>query len=257
MSKAVKAVGSAVSGTIRSVANVVSGAASALKNTVGQVTGSKFGKILITAAAVYFGGAALAGGMSSSAAGGSFLSGMGTGVANAASSLSTAWGSAMSGNFSGAGSALSSGFQGQAAGSAANAAAQPALSGVDLGGVGGSPATMPAQTGGLVNSAMTTPAAGGDVLTNKGMYDAMTGAAKVTAGTQLAGSVISGIGAQKAAQEQRDYEAEQAALARGRYNENVGAALWSPNQTSPSTGIVTGAMSPYEQLMATAYKPRV
>ena len=90
MSKVVSAVGNAVSSVVKGVVNVVKSVASGVGNLVKSIAKSPLGKALLIAGAVYFGGAALAGGFGSSAAGGSFLSGMGTGVSSAASSLSSA-----------------------------------------------------------------------------------------------------------------------------------------------------------------------
>lgn len=267
MSKVVKSVTRAIGKVVKGVVNVVK-----------KVASSKLGKILITAAAVYFGGAALAGGLSSSAAGGSFLSGMGTGVANAASGLSSAWSSVMSGNFSQAGSALSSGFQGQAAtggmttamggaggltGTAGTTAGVTQTGvGSTMGGAGG--LSMPAAATGTTGSqlaALNTGVGGaaGGAAASGGLAEGLIGAAKITAGTQLAGGLIQGYGAQKAAEEQRNYEQQQADAARSRYNENVGTNWWGTGSTgdtgatSPvyaqpaSTGLVAGAMTPEQQ----------
>lgn len=260
MSKVVKSVARAVTKVVKGVVNVVK-----------KVAKSKLGKILITAAAVYFGGAALAGGFGSSAAGGSFLSGMGTGVANAASSLSSAWGSVMSGNFAQAGSALSSGFQGQAANAAANTVGTSVTSGMTQSQI------LNAQNAGIQGATELTNAAAKTALTNPSalqltaqnvagtgsLSEGLIGAAKISAGTQLAGGLIQGYGAQKAAEEQRTYEQQQADEARARYNANVGTNWWPSSGGStgdtgvagttpvyaqaPQTGLVAGAMTPQQQ----------
>lgn len=269
MSKAVKAVTRTVSNVVKGAVKVVSKVTEGVKS----VAQSKFGKILITAAAIYFGGAALAGGFSSSAAGGSFLSGMGTGVANAASGLSTAWSAAVGGDFAGAGSALSSGFQDQAvggmstglAGAGGAGATTQAGVGSTMGGAGGISGSATQIAPSLGTSSAATGAgsvvgsgagAGAGAAGSGGIAQGLIGAAKIQAGTQLVGGLVQGYGAQKATEDQRNYEVEQAALARDRYNSNVGAKLWSENQPDPSTGLVAGAMSPYEKLMSSVYGPR-
>lgn len=232
MSKVVRAVGRAIGG-------VVKGVFKAFK----KVAQSKLGKVILTAAAVYFGGAALAGGISSSAAGGSFLSGMGTGVANAASGLSSAWSSVMSGNISGAGSALSSGFQGQAAGAAANAAGG-ALTGATSTGL----PTVAA--GGAAGGAA---GAAGQMSLGQGMVSA----AKISAGTQLVGGLIQGVGQQKAMEDQREYEAQMAQQQRDRYNANVGSRLWGDAPTGDTrTSPQNGTYDPVAEARAIAEKRR-
>lgn len=241
MSKVVKKVGKAVSSVTRSVTKVVKGAVSVVK----KVASSKLGKILITAAAIYFGGAALAGGFSSSAAGGSFLSGMGTGVANAATSLQTAWGSAMAGEFSSAGSALSSGFQGQVAGGAANATTNAAVSGIDLGGAGSSPANM-GSVSGATNVAVTppvTPPVAPPPAAPMSVGEGLMGAAKIQAGTAIIGGAMQGKGQQDAMEDQRAYDEKMAAEARMRYGQNVGTQLWSGDPSQQQTYSGPGAFT--------------
>lgn len=260
MSKVVKSV-------TRVVSNVVKSAASVIK----KVASSKLGKILVTAAAVYFGGAALAGGFGSSAAGGSFLSGMGTGVANAASSLSTAWGSALSGNFAGAGNALASGFQGQAAGgmttsmAGAGGAAGAGTSGVTQANVGASMGGAQG-IGGSANSLSTVGnsigagGAGAGVGTGVGagagagaggmsVGEGLMGAAKIQAGTALIGGVMQGKGQADAVADQRAYEERMAQQARGRADQNIGAQLWNTS-SAPDTAATGGAFAydPYAEL---------
>jgi len=268
MSKVVKAVTNVVSSVVKGAVSAVKSVAKGVGSLVKNIASSKLGKAIVIAAAVYFGGAALAGGFSSSAAGGSFLSGMGTGVANAASSLSTAWGSAMSGNFSQAGSALSAGFQGEAAGAAA---AQASGTGAMTVGNTAANATNAANTAGAVNTtagtvgatngmtqaqmlaAQNAGVAGADSLTAAALKTGATTTAPasagffssdlakygaITAGTQLAGGLISGAGQKQAMEDQRDYEARLAQEQRDRYNANVGTSLWAETQpVNPVTGL--------------------
>jgi len=72
------------------------------------------------------------------------------------------------------------------------------------------------------------------------------GAAKIQAGTALIGGAMQG----KAAQDQRDFELQQAAAARERYNTNAGAQLWSNNQAPTSNG------APLSPSGAYAYNPQ-
>lgn len=262
MSKAVKAVGRAVSSVVTGAVKVVQAVVAPVVNVVKEVAkpvvqvvqavakpivqavaavakpvieavksvaSSKLGKVVLTAAAVYFGGAALAGGLGTMGTSTSFLSGMGTGVANAASSLSSAWSATMAGNFSQAGSALASGIQGQTAGGlvAGVNAATPAIGGaVAQNGVG-------AFTGATATGLPTVAADAANVLapTAKAATDA-AGAASgglspigqyglITGGMQLAGGVISGIGQQKALEDQRSYEQQLAQQSRDRYTSSV------------------------------------
>ncbi len=257
MSKVVKSV-------TRTVSKVVKSAVSVIK----KVASSKLGKILVTAAAVYFGGAALAGGFGSSAAGGSFLSGIGTGVANAASSFSTAWDSALSGNFSGAGSALASGFQGQAAGgmttsmAGAGGAAGAGTSGVTQANIGASmggaqgisaPAsslgTVGGSIGGGVGAGVGTGVGAGAGAGGMSVGEGLMGAAKIQAGTALIGGVMQGKGQADAVADQRAYEESMAQQARGRADQNIGAQLWKTSST-PDTAATGGAFAydPYAEL---------
>jgi hypothetical protein len=228
MSKLVKSVGRAISKVVKGVVNVVKKVATAVVDGVKKIASSKIGKIILVAAAVYFGGAALAGGFSSSAAGGSFLSGMGTGVANAATSLSTAWSSALSGNLSAAGSSLSAGFGGtttalQAANTAAAAgAAGAAVTGAEVAGTAaagsaGAAGTAGATTGAAGAAGAAAPAAKGLI----GSLSPMGQFAAISGGTQLLGGAIQGAGMQKAQDEQRTYEEQQIANQRARYEASV------------------------------------
>lgn len=235
MSKVVRAVAGGIASVVKGVVKAVKKVVTGTVNLVKKVAQSKFGKIILTAAAVYFGGAALAGGFGSSAAGGSFLSGMGTGVANAASSLSSAWTSALSGNFSAAGSSLSAGFQGsttalQAADAAAAATTAAGTAGTTPAMSGGFAPTSSVTAGQVASTlpATTAPASTGLIggLSPMGQYAAIAGT------TQLVGGAIQGYGAQKAQEDQRNYEAKQAEDARTRYNANVGTRLWGDAQTT-------------------------
>jgi hypothetical protein len=231
MSRAVKSVGRAIGKVVKGVGNAVK-----------KVAKSKLGKVILTAAAIYFGGAALMGGMQGAAAGQGFmgtissgLSGAAQGVANAWTSLGTAATQAVGGNFANAGNALSTGFQGGTATMAEGALvtqplsiasapmatpappmSAPPTSGVDMNAVLGKappqmsipgvsvpPTPEPGLIGGIMSSQYTAPAL-------------------ISGGTQLIGGVMQGVGAQK----QQDFQLEQDAIARERYNRNVGTRLW-------------------------------
>jgi hypothetical protein len=220
MSKAVKSVG-------RAISKVVKGTVNAVK----KVAKSKLGRIILTAAAIYFGGAALAGGLKGAAAGTGFLSGMGTGVANAAAGLKGAWTAATAGNFTGAGGVtanLGAGFQGTTTAlQAANAGATPAL----LGGVTPSApsAAVPAVSQPLpiaasdaaFNSALagakTAPASKGLIagLSPMGRYAAITGA------TQILGGAAQGAGQEKQYERQMADAERLRAEQDGRYRASV------------------------------------
>jgi hypothetical protein len=284
MSKVVKSVTRAVSSVVKGAVNVVKSVASGVSSAVSSVVdvaksvaSSSIGKIIITAAAVYFGGAALMGGMSGSAAGTGFLSGMGTGVANAATSLSGAWGSALSGNFSTAGSSLAAGFQGTvAAGAPMAMGAGSGLTlgasgvgttsglsaGAGVGGAGGLSAGASGLTAGAGSAATFAPTVGATLAggaapaaaAGKGLIGSLTPMgqyAAITGGTQLVGGVVQGYGADKAQQEQQAYEEQQANEQRGRYDAsvqefskqaNAGAARSNDN-TSYGTGVAYDPMA--------------
>lgn len=205
MSKVVKGVGRAIGKVVKGVGNVVK-----------KVASSKFGKILLTAAAVYFGGAALMGGLSSSAAGTGFLSGMSSGLSSAASGIGNAFTALTGGNLSGAGTALAEGFTGgaSAATTGASAAAPAAASASPWASTSTglnvlASEAAPAASKGLVGSFMNSP---------------YTAPALISGGTQLIGGAMQGYGAQQQQKEQL----KMAAAERNRYNANVGARLW-PN----------------------------
>ena len=234
MSKAVKSVGRAISGVVKGVTNVVKSVASG----VSKVFSSKLGKVVLMAAAVYFGGAALMGGIggaTSTAAGTSFLSG-------AQAGLQSAWAGITSGSISGVASGFTNAFNAGAGGSLASAAGGSALAS----------AAPTVQTASQLGSSFATDMAAAGVksapLVNGAASAGMGELAKyglITGGMQLAGGVISGVGQQKAMEDQRNYETQQAQLARDRYNQNVGTSLWgaapkdapagAPGQT-PFTG---------------------
>jgi len=110
MTKIVEGIGDAIGSVVKGVVSVVEGVVKGVGDLVKGIADSPIGKAILIAGAVYFGGAALAGGFGSSAAGGSFLSGMGTGVASAAETLSTAWSSTLAGNFGEAASGIGNAF---------------------------------------------------------------------------------------------------------------------------------------------------
>jgi hypothetical protein len=243
MSKVVKSIGRAIGKVVKGVTKVVK-----------KVAKSKFGKVLVAAAAIYFGGAALMGGLSAPAGSGlsGFMSGAGSGISNAWSSLLSAGSSAMSGNFAQAGSQLASGFQG---GTAASTGAQTfAPSGIDF--LTGNNAAVASQSLGAMpsTSPYINPATGANPLAplvqappappSSGFWSSYGGAGAMIAGSQLAGGLISGVGQSKAQQEQRAYEERTAADARDRYNANFGSSLWgSPVEEDPSYGYGAGVSS--------------
>lgn len=246
MSKVVKSV-------TRAISKVVKGVASAVK----KVATSKFGKLVLTAAAVYFGGAALMGGIggaTSAAAGSSFLGG-------AQAGLQSAWAGITSGSLSGAASGFTGAFNAGAAGTAgaagaatAGLAAQPAA-GAFTGATSTGLPTVAADTANVLASG--GGAAGGAATT--GLAEGMIGAAKISAGTQLVGGLIQGVGQQKAVEDQRAYEAQMAQQQRDRYNQNVGTNWWGGGDTGSTgatapvyaqpapTGLVANAMTPEQQ----------
>jgi hypothetical protein len=246
MSKVVKSIG-------RAISKVVKGVTKAVKT----FAKSKIGRIIITAAAIYFGGAALAGGFGSSAAGGSFLSGMGSGISSAASSLSSAWTSALSGNFGQAASTIGNswGAAGQAAGTAAtnagatavtaatNAAANTAGNAAFTGATETGLATLPGDAANvLANGAAKSPGLIGG-LSQMGQYAAISGA------TQLVGGAVQGYGAQKAQEDQRNYEQQQAANREAQYRASVDEFARSANAGAVGPG------APGQYAPAQAYDP--
>ena len=229
MSKAVKSVGRAISKVVKGAVKIVTSGVKATIGVVKKIASSKLGKILLVAAAVYFGGAALMGGMSSSAAGGSFLSGMGTGVANAATSLSGAWSSALSGNFGAAGSSLSAGFQGTTTALQAGAQGAATLAGNVAANTAANTAANGAFTGATETGLLTLPGDAANVLANgaakspgliaslspMGQYAAIGGATQITAGA------IQGAGMQAEAKRQEGLAAQAKADQDARYRASI------------------------------------
>jgi hypothetical protein len=165
---------------------------------------------------------------------------MGTGVANAATSLSQAWGSATSLELGKAGSQLSAGFQGSTAALQAASAAPTATTGLIDSAINAGAKTATnvaadtaAKTGVDLAAKELAAKLAAEKLAAGGWANGMVNAAKITAGTQLIGGLVQGAGAQKAQEDQRKYEADQAVAAYNRHNANVGANLWGE---SPSTG---------------------
>jgi hypothetical protein len=257
MSKAVKRVGRAIGKVVKGVSKVFSKVGGLAKG----LTKSKFGRVVLMAAAIYFGGAALMGGISGMGAGGAgFLSGAGTGISNAWTGLLNAGSSALGGEFATAGSQLSAGFQGAAYAPAATA---PGTSAGTMAAFGPAPEALASgiQSGAgmpMANSvagspllsaptAMTAAAPAGaaptaaNSLWNSAFMNSYGGAAAIMGGSQLAGGLISGAGQQKALDDQRAYEEKAAADQRARYNANVGTSLWGdPTTQDPGYGYGAG-----------------
>jgi hypothetical protein len=74
----------------------------------------------------------------------------------------------------------------------------------------------------------------------------------ISGATSVAGHVISGIGQQQAAQEQREYEAEQLRKAQELRNANVGSNLFAPGQYATAPG-----PAPMPVGLARRYMPQV
>jgi len=265
MSKVVSGIGNALGSVVKGAVNVVKSVGSGVSGLVKNIASSKLGKAVMIAAAIYFGGAALSGGFSSMGAGGSFFSGMGTGVANAASSLSTAWTSAMSGNFSQAGSALSSGFSGEVAA----APGTNALAGnYSVAGTTSAPAAAPAAPPAAaapppspvypqapVVSPVTPPSVvPSTALPPTGTWDKIvsspyTAPSLISGGMQVGGAIIQGKAQEKQLKDQREYEERMAREGRERYNANAGARLWSSDQ-APIYQSTEAAWDPYAEARA-------
>lgn len=239
-----------VKGVVRAVKKVVSGVASVVK----KVVKSPIGKVIIAAAAVYFGGAALAGAMSSTAG----SSALGA-ISNAWTSLGTAGSQLMAGNLGNVAGALGTGIQG----GAATIAEGGNLIAGGLGGAAPGAMTTAAPIAPPINNPSAFVAPGATPPANNGLisgaWNALgdrSKAALISGATQIGGGMIQGMGQQKAAQEQRDYEAQQAQAARDRYNQNVGTMWWGPSSgAAPADaaaggaagGLVAGAMTPEQQ----------
>lgn len=154
MSKVVSGIGNAVTDVVKGAVKVVKSAGETIKN----IASSPIGKALVIAAAIYFGGAAIAGGYGSSAAGGSFFSGMGSGISSAATSLQSAWSSAMAGNFAEAGSSIGSSWANAAGEGYVNAGGvlEKGVSLADTGALTTPPAAEPSAASNLVNGPGST-----------------------------------------------------------------------------------------------------
>jgi len=236
-----------VKGLSRVVGNVVGGVAGALggDKEKWEERGTKWGKVIVTSAAVYFGAGAAMG------AAGGVSTGLGAGQ-GALAGIKSAWAGIGSGQLLGGayaagagagtggavvgGSTLASSgavMPGAGAGTAVPAAtvnlAVPAgAQGVGASATGyGTGAGLVAPTGttlgtgtgagfGLVNAPAAAPGFWGGVAASP-----YTAPALITAGGQLLGGVVSGIGAQKEA----DARLEEERLARERYAANVAAPV--------------------------------
>lgn len=281
MSKVVKGIGSAISGVTRAVGKVVQGAV----NVVKKVVKSPIGKAISIAAAVYFTGGAVLGAMGGAAAGTGVMgtiagavSGAGAGISSAWAGLTGAAGALAGGQgLAAAGSSLSGGLTGAyAAGSGSVLGA--AGTGLTMGAGGATGLTAPASSLTSGSLAATGGGAGTGLTASANALAPTIGAPTASPGLissvwnglgdygrygaiQAAGKVVEGVGQQKAAEEQRTYEQDQAQLARDRYNQNVGTNWW-PSQSAgaaqppsgPSTyaqaapsGLVSGAMTPRQQ----------
>jgi len=285
MTKIVQGIGDAIGDVVKGVVNVVKNVADGVGDLARSIADSPIGKAILIAGAVYFGGAALAGGFGESAAGGSFLSGMGTGVESAATGLSSAWSSTLAGNFGEAASTIGNTYgtaygAGESSGMLASNVASGASSGslISQGGYnpgvinpvptytgseiaalgpganevaaasdaaaytqGGNPTlnglagtTPPAPTSSFSLAQPPTIPTGVPPAIPPGAppaagwwagVDPYLKTAAVMGGTQVVGGLISGAGQAKAAEDQRNFEVDQAELARQRRNKNMGAQL--------------------------------
>jgi hypothetical protein len=234
MSKIVKGVGKVIKGVAKVAQKVVKGVGKVVKS----IAKSKIGKVLLAAATVYFGGAAIMGAVGGASAGTGFMGtisgaiqGAGAGITSAWNGLVGAGGALMGGQGLGAaGSSLSQGFMG------AGAAGQAAVGGAAAGTAGAAPGliqgavTSPVHMGSVVGTplgpagAAAAPAAGGaggwvsGVWNGLGEYGKM---AAIQAGSQLAGGLIQGVGAQKQQQALWDREDTLASNERERRDQNM------------------------------------
>lgn len=174
VSQAFGGIGDAVTGVLKGVGDAVDGAVKGVGTLAKQIWDSDVGKAIVIAGAIYFGGAALSGGFGSAGAGGSFFSGMGTGVASAADSMALAW------------ETSSLGPLGQAWGAAGDAGANAArfLAG-DVGTVGANAAAMDA--GG---EAVGTTFSGGGGAANTAAPTASLGAPPPTVAAAPGGTTV-------------------------------------------------------------------
>lgn len=270
-------IGDAVSGVLKGVGDAVSNAVKGVGDFAKDIYESPIGRALIIAGAVYFGGAALAGGFGSAGAGGSFLSGMGSGINASIQAMADAWAQTSLGPL---GSAWGSAYQ-AGVGTASTAAQLGAAAAMDGGadalataaesGGGGAPTALappPAPVPASVPAAPLAPApaaagsptaysfgSGGATLPpppetpwySKAL-DYITPKSElakyglISGATQVVGNVIQGLGQEQAAKEQREYEAEQLRKAQELRNANVGAELFAPGQYMPAPAAAPAAM---------------
>lgn len=288
MSKVVQGIGDAIGDVVKGAISVVKNVADGVGDLARGIANSPIGKAILIAGAIYFGGAALAGGFGQAAGGGSFLSGMGTGVASAAETLSSAWSSTLAGNFGEAASGIGNSF-GTAYTAGGNSAAMSGAlqSGVGIEGLQSSatipgaapdvaalgpgtsqvaaaaPTAAPTAGAGLTAGGSTSQglitngmSAAGDVglgssvnpyaLVQPGAasasalpaagvlpsaapaaswwsaLDPSLKAATIMTGAQVGGSLVAGMGAASAAEDERKYNDEKAAEIRARAEEGRG-----------------------------------
>lgn len=185
MSKVVKGVGRAIGKVFKGVKKAVSKVWKAVKK-------SKILKTVAIAAAVYFGGAAIMGGISG-AGGGGILSGMSTGISNAATSLSNAWGAITSGNISAAASHLGAGIQGTTTAATTAAAGGSVASTVS----GFEAASAEAATSqGLLSGGQMAPTWGSNAVGSAGASGVSgAGSAATTMGNTITNAAGSSVGA--------------------------------------------------------------
>lgn len=221
--KVFKGVSKAVTGVVKGVSKVAS-----------KIAKSKIFKVALTAATVYFGGAALIG-----MAGGG---GAAAGLSSAWGGLQGAGSALMAGNFSGAASALGSGFMGTYGTAAATAAGSTLAGAAPLTQVGSSlsapligegaavglsngvlTAGASAPVSGLASMGLSAPGAistaaksaasslAGGGAAKGGLLSGLWGglgdagkAAVITSGVNMAGQMIQGHAAEKAAEEERE-----------------------------------------------------
>ncbi|CAB4145751.1 hypothetical protein UFOVP474_39 [uncultured Caudovirales phage] len=288
MSKVVQGIGDAIGDVVKGAISVVKNVADGVGDLARGIANSPIGKAILIAGAIYFGGAALAGGFGQAAGGGSFLSGMGTGVASAAETLSSAWSSTLAGNFGEAASgignsfgtaytaggnsaAMTSALQSGAGSLSSSGAAIPGASSSNVAALGPNTSQVAAATPGA--SAGTGLTAGGSTsqgLITNGMsaagdvglgssvnpyalvqpgaasasalpaagtlpgvapaaapswwasLDPSLKAATIMTGAQVGGSLVAGMGAASAAEDERKYNDEKAAEIRARAEEGRG-----------------------------------
>jgi len=223
MSKVVKKIGRSIKKVVKGVSKAVSGVVKGATKVVNKVAGSKFGRVLLTAAAVYFGGAALMGGMKAAGTAtgflgkiGSFVSGAGTGIGNAWTNLIQAGSSVFGGEFGQAGGQLMAGAKGQAFTPPLDIATTANLSGVsglDTLRQAGQGMSTPLTDNALNSAYNFSPSALGSAgsasAPASGLFSSdLAKYGLVSGGMQLAGGLVSGIGQQKALEDQRKFEEE-------------------------------------------------